>query len=189
MTLHFWLARALTSLEPAIRSRLETEYTAHFEEAMQAGGDRTQALTELGDPVVLNSRLRRVYLTIEDAASLDRRSTRISSPRLAWGMGLMAVVFAVLLRDRAGLLFLLAVALTLGVRMIALRTLSSRRAALVVLLSQLPTWLVVIGGPWLGRHAAWTVQDWFLLLGGGVGMMLMISGPVLRLWVKVWRHG
>jgi uncharacterized membrane protein len=52
MTLHFWLAKALTGLEPSIRARLALEYTVHFEEALQAGGDQTQALAELGDRVV-----------------------------------------------------------------------------------------------------------------------------------------
>jgi len=84
MTLEHWLQEALGVFPDNVQKALREEYTAHYQDHLDAGGD-ADAKALFGTPTVSQHRLKKTYLT---RAALDQPRT------LATPAGAAAVLFS-----------------------------------------------------------------------------------------------
>lgn len=70
MTPEHWLNVATHGLAPEPAARVQAEYLAHLEDALEAGETESHVLREWGDPHRANDAFCRAHLTVSDAGML-----------------------------------------------------------------------------------------------------------------------
>ena len=182
MNLNQWLIVALRDLDPQARARLETEYTAHFREALDAAGGEAQALATLGDAGALNEQLKRQYLTADEGAWLDRYASQVARPYWGWmvAAGLPMLAYSSDTLQTQFWLTALSSALVLVLRALLLRFASARRAALAMA-------TVIIPAIFIGPFGLSFQRHWVSLMVMVV-MLGFVYIPRRHIWLKVLRR-
>ncbi|MGY2896954.1 HAAS signaling domain-containing protein [Deinococcus sp. UYEF24] len=190
MTLDAWLTSALSGLDSGVRARLGAEYRAHVQDALEAGETEAQAVVALGDPSRLNVQLQRDYLTVQEAAWTDKAAATFVRPVWIWLLLGAVVVLTAIQGDRWPQMwgFWVVTVLVLLVRWAALRWLTQRPAALLLLAIVLPLQLMGLSGPLQTSSDALATWAGNGLIAVAVIWLIALL-PRRRIWRKVWLHG